>query len=152
MTQPGYAPAAAIGACLNCRQLFLITPDTPNCYLCGRAPAFTLPFAVAAPSAHPEPVEGPAPPPPAAPPTLIGVTCPHCHSDIRLSITDSEISVVQPPAPEPAEEEPEPGLTPPLTSEPAEEGSALPRSEYPDQVAGLEPLPTGQDRTTASSP
>ena len=34
--------APAIGACLNCRSLFLMLPETPNCLLCGRPPTYTL--------------------------------------------------------------------------------------------------------------
>jgi len=55
MVQPVEIPTAAIGACLNCRQLFLVTPGTPNCLTCGQPPTLLLPF----PTAHPEPVEAP---------------------------------------------------------------------------------------------
>jgi hypothetical protein len=55
MTQPVEILAPAIGACLNCRSLFLVTFDTPNCLTCGRPPELTLSFA----PAHPEPVEAP---------------------------------------------------------------------------------------------
>lgn len=55
MTQPVDVLAPAIGACLSCRSLFLVTFDTPNCILCGNPPTYTLSFA----PAHPEPVEGP---------------------------------------------------------------------------------------------
>ena len=34
--------APVIGACLNCRSLFLVLPETPNCLLCGRPPTYTL--------------------------------------------------------------------------------------------------------------
>lgn len=44
MTQPADILAPAIGACFPCRQLFLVTPETPNCILCGQPPAYTLPF------------------------------------------------------------------------------------------------------------
>jgi hypothetical protein len=46
MDQPADIYAPAIGACLNCRQLFLVTPATPNCILCGRPADLTLPFGV----------------------------------------------------------------------------------------------------------
>lgn len=55
MTQPVDILAPAIGACLNCRSLFLVTFDTPNCILCGNPPTYTLPLT----SAYPEPVEEP---------------------------------------------------------------------------------------------
>ena len=68
MPQSDYMELPAIGACLECRQLFLVTPDSANCLLCGRRPDLTLPFApvqqVAA-TPEPEPVfapEEPAPP------------------------------------------------------------------------------------------
>jgi hypothetical protein len=130
LVESAVASQVAIGACLNCRQLFLITPDTPTCYLCGRPPAYGLAFAAVVSSAHPGPVEGPAISPPAAPPILIGVTCPHCQHNVQLSISDSEISVLLPPAPEPEDEEPEPDLTPPLAPE----------------------LGSAEDRTTVASP
>lgn len=61
MTQPADVFAPAIGACLPCRQLFLVTPETPNCILCGQPPAYTQPFANAGPlvtpASHPEPAE-----------------------------------------------------------------------------------------------
>lgn len=44
MTQPTDILAPAIGACLNCRSLFLVTIETPACILCGQPPAYTLPF------------------------------------------------------------------------------------------------------------
>ena len=47
MPQSDYMELPAIGACLNCRSLFLVTLDTPNCILCGRLPTYTLPFAPA---------------------------------------------------------------------------------------------------------
>jgi len=55
MVQPADILAPAIGGCLNCGQLFLVTPGTSNCILCGRPPDLTLPFA----AARPEPVEEP---------------------------------------------------------------------------------------------
>jgi len=146
------ASQVAIGACLNCRQLFLITLDTPNCYLCGRAPAYTIGFPPA--SVHDLLQPGPSVviSPPEQPPVLIGVTCPHCHGNVQLSITDSEIAVVPPPAPEPEVEEPESGLTPPLTPEAAEEG--LPLASPAQAAAGASsasPQPA-DDRTTVLGP
>jgi len=47
MPQSDYMELPAIGACLECRSLFLVTLDTPNCILCGRLPTYTLPFAPA---------------------------------------------------------------------------------------------------------
>lgn len=106
MIEPIVTSQVAIGACLNCRQLFLITPDLETCYLCGRPPAYRLAFPLA-PSHAPVGLETPLEElPPAGSPILIGITCPHCHDNVQLSISDSEISVVPPPVPEPEEEEP----------------------------------------------
>ncbi len=89
-------PDYAIAACLNCNSLFLRTPTNSVCLLCGRPPAYLLSFHFAGGAEIPAGEEGaPASAPPAVP-ILIGVTCPHCHGDVRLSITDTEISVVQP--------------------------------------------------------
>jgi hypothetical protein len=145
-------PQVRIGACLKCRQLFLVTYDSPNCYLCGDPPAYTLPFTAAAPSAQPEPVEGPTTPPPAAPPILIGVTCPHCQGNVQLSISDSEISVLPPPVPV-ADEEP---AEPLLSEDPADRfqvGSAEYR-QIVEPSSSTEPGPPApeDDRTTVLSP
>jgi hypothetical protein len=134
MTQLNYPSAYAIGACLPCNHLFLVGPASVDCPLCGRPPAYTLPFTAVALSAHPEPVEGSTPAPPAAPPTLIGVTCPHCDGNVQLSITDSEIAVIPPPPQPPptAEEEPTAHVEapwdqpPPLTPPPELVESARP--------------------------
>lgn len=44
MVESTGSPEVAIGGCRNCRQLFLITPDSQNCLLCGQAPTYVLPF------------------------------------------------------------------------------------------------------------
>jgi hypothetical protein len=65
MTQPVDVLAPAIGACLNCRSLFLVTFDTPRCILCGSVPTYTLAFSPAeqvAATPEPEPVFVPEPP------------------------------------------------------------------------------------------
>lgn len=142
----------AIGACLNCRQLFLITPDSETCYLCGRLPAYRLAFPQAAQHEPVVPGLSPEELPPAGLPILIGITCPHCHANVQLSISDSEISVVPPPAPEPQDEE-----TLPQLPEHPSEVVLLPYAEYPRDPhpsAGAEPEPpaAADDRTTVLSP
>lgn len=119
MAQPVATTDVAIGACLSCRSLFLVTYDTPNCLLCGRLPAFTLPFA----TAHPEPVEGPETVleglPPPAPVATWTISCPHCEGDIEVEVTEGEISVrapFLPPAP-PEEPQPEPAPVAPWPPE-----------------------------------
>lgn len=142
----------AIGACLHCRQLFLITPDTPTCYLCGRTPAYSLPFPAGVSSAHPEPVEGPVIPPPEQPAMLIGITCPHCHSNVQLSITDSEIAVVPPPVPVADEEPAEPAAAP---DQPVESDELVPPlagyAKATTADASSAP-PPAEDRTSVPSP
>ncbi len=120
MTGSPVAPAASIGACLTCRQVVLVTPDSPNCLLCGRPPALTLPFSVAQPTVQevpPPPVEDFAP---AEEPVYIGITCPHCEQNVQLALTPDNIAVVPPAAPSPS---PEPA---PAAATPAEAGSAPP--------------------------
>lgn len=68
MAQPVPITEAAIGACMHCRVLFLATPETPNCLLCGRHPDYRLAFSEAYVEAieEPEPpIEEPPPPAPA---------------------------------------------------------------------------------------
>lgn len=70
MTQPANAFAPAIGACLPCRQIFLVTPETPNCVLCGQPPAYTLAFPAVPPGfVEPAPDEPVEPIPAAVPST-----------------------------------------------------------------------------------
>jgi hypothetical protein len=152
LVEPIIPPQVRIGACLRCRQLFLVTYDSPSCYLCGDPPAYTLPFTAAAPSAQPEPVEGLTPSPPAAPPTLIGITCPHCHSNVQLSISDSEISVVPPPLPVADEEPAEPAAAP---DQPVESDELVPPlAGYGSASADADSSPSAaaDDRTTVPSP
>lgn len=68
MTQPTDILAPSIGACLNCRSLFLVLPETPNCILCGQPPAYVLPFPDVPPGlAEPAPGEPVEPALPAVP-------------------------------------------------------------------------------------
>jgi hypothetical protein len=104
MVTPTVYQFPAIGACLPCNQLFLVTTPDTRCLFCGGLPSTIHPFAQPLRSGLAAPDE---PPPPAAEPTaptIIGVTCPHCHQNLQLSITDTEISVIPPPTPLPAEE------------------------------------------------
>jgi hypothetical protein len=94
----------AIGACLQCNQVFLVTDTHSSCLYCGKAPSLTLPFGLghyidAAVQATVD-TESQEP----AKPILIGVTCSHCQQTIHLAITDTEIAVVPPPPAPPAEE------------------------------------------------
>lgn len=152
MVEPIVSSQVAIGACLNCRQLFLITPDTETCYLCGRLPAYTLRFPLAS---QPEPVVPGTYPeelPPAAPPTLIGITCPHCQGNVQLSITDSEIAVVPPPLPVADEEPAEPAAAADQLVESDElvaplAGYATAATDDPSSAP-----PPAEDRTSVLSP
>jgi hypothetical protein len=152
LVEPIVSSQVAIGACLNCRQLFLITPDGETCYLCGRLPAYCLAFP---PASQPEPVVPGTYPeelPPAAPPTLIGITCPHCHSNVQLSISDSEISVVPPPLPVADEEPAESAAAPDQPVESDKLVAPLAGATYPASEAGYAPPPVAEDRTNVPSP
>ena len=152
MVQPNVTFKAAIGACLRCRQLFLITPDTPTCYLCGRAPDYITYFAPPDPGrvewGHPDA----ALPPPEQPAVLIGITCPHCHSNVQLSISDSEISVLQPPVPIADEEPAESAAAPDQPVESDELVPPLAGYGYAPAGADSAPAPPANDRTTVLSP
>jgi hypothetical protein len=98
MVNPSTPSAPAIGGCLRCHQLFLITDGSAACLICGRAPDLSLPFGrvvCTEADAELEPIE-PAEELPAAIPYAI--KCPHCDNDVQLLISDTEIMVV-PPAP-----------------------------------------------------
>jgi len=83
MTQPVDPLAPAIGACVDCNAIWLVTPRSANCLTCGRPPGFTLPFSPAeqvAATPESEPVfapeeppdeEGPMPPPSCLPEELL---------------------------------------------------------------------------------
>jgi len=94
----------AIGGCLRCHQIFLITDASSVCLICGRPPDLTLPFGpiMAAVESLELGLAASAEEPEA--PILIAVKCPHCDNDVQLSITDTEISVVPPPPAPPVEE------------------------------------------------
>jgi hypothetical protein len=99
MTQPGAATGPAIGACREDKQLFYVAETGGVCPFCARPPDLTLPLdgsglAGALPTEIPSAAQ--AEPEPA---TEIGVTCPHCERSLTLRISDTEIAVVQPPAP-----------------------------------------------------
>ena len=94
----------AVGACLDCRQVFLVSDSFTRCLLCGRPPGALLPFAppVGAPLAAPE-----GPPPPAEEPThpaLAYVICPFCDCNISLLTTDPDVCLFPSPPALPAEE------------------------------------------------
>lgn len=117
MVQSSEAPTASvaygIGACFNCLNLCLVTPTRRTCPLCDSPPARVLAFVDAAGAAIEEggvasPTEAPA-----AQPTVLGITCPSCHTGLEVAITEDFVDVrlrstVRPPtdgpslAPEPA--------------------------------------------------
>jgi len=59
MSQPAVTPEVAVGACLTCRAVFLVTPATPNCLLCGGPPAYILPFSAPLPEPAQEEILSP---------------------------------------------------------------------------------------------
>ncbi len=87
-------PGAAIGACIQCRTLFLVTPDRYTCPFCSNPPAETLPFPVAGagpPSAlqlHSADVPAPAAP------LSLAAACPHCAGSFRLDVWGHGVMVV----------------------------------------------------------
>jgi hypothetical protein len=94
----------AIGACLQCNQLFLVTDTSAACLICGRPPDLSLPFGHFVPAGEDVDLVPTAPAEEPEAPILIAVKCPHCDNYVQLSITDTEISVVPPPAAPPVEE------------------------------------------------
>lgn len=96
--------APAIGGCLRCHQIFLITDSSAACLICGRPPDLSLPFGQFVPVGEDVDLVPAAPAEEPAAPILIAVKCPHCDNDVQLAITDTEISVVPPPAAPPVEE------------------------------------------------
>jgi hypothetical protein len=94
----------AIGACLPCNQLFLVTTEVTRCLLCGAMPGLLLPFAMPRAVLFPAPEE---PPPPAVEPAhrdLAYITCPCCAETLALLTTDSDVCLFSPHSPPPAEE------------------------------------------------
>ena len=137
MTTPSAPSTVAIGACLSCRSLFLITPATERCLTCGGAPTHVLPFGLATPvDMTLEPVAPePAPESPAA--DLYTGTCPHCEGCIQVLITDTEVFLspvsVAPLAEEPAAEVPSPAAA---DSSPGPSPEAVPDAEVVPPVPG----------------
>jgi len=95
-------PSYAIGACLNCRHVYLLTPTQRDCPLCMGPPRLWAPLAgVETPpyrAATPEPEE------PAAP--VVGFSedleCPRCHRTITLNVIGEEFYLSLPEAEEEA--------------------------------------------------
>jgi hypothetical protein len=117
--------APAIGGCLRCHQIFLITDSSAACLICGRPPDLSLPFGRFVPVGEDVELVPAAPAEEPEAPILIAVKCPHCDNDVQLSITDTEISVVSPSPGPPADEAgPDSNPSPEPASSPAVETPA----------------------------
>lgn len=133
MVTPSASIDVAIGACLSCRSLFLITPSTERCLTCGGPPSHILPFGLATPvDMTPEPVT-PEPTPESPWLSPVPIACPVCACLLELIITDTEIllspSSVAPLAEEPAVEVPPPaaaGSPPGPSPEPTLDSEVVP--------------------------
>ncbi|OGO08497.1 MAG: hypothetical protein A2Y61_03940 [Chloroflexi bacterium RBG_13_60_13] len=104
MVAPDPAAGPAVGACLRCNNLFLVTSLGSTCMLCGRPPDLTLPFGrvvYTEDDAELEPIE---PAEMGATVSTLTVECPHCGQGVELDIVDSEIVVVPPSPLLPADE------------------------------------------------
>ena len=122
----------AIGACLQCNQLFLVTTPDTRCLLCGAAPGALLPMLpfLRAPLAVPEDeLEGVEEP---APPTLYDATCPLCGGAVHVLTTDPDVCLFPSPPALPAEE---------AASVPAPTAAAAPSPDETPPAAPEEPLP-----------
>jgi hypothetical protein len=122
--------APAIGGCLRCNQLFLITDSSAACIICGRPPDLSLSFGRFVPAGEDVELVPAGPAEETEAPILISVKCPHCDNDVQLSITDAEISVV-PPSPGPPADEAGPDSRPspePVSS--AEASGFQPPAEF----------------------
>jgi len=102
----------AVGACLQCNQLFLVTTPDTRCLTCGGMPSALLPMLpfLRAPLAAPE---EPSLPAGMSPITVhVALDCPNCGQSFVVLTTDAHIFVIPPPTPPPAEEAaPVPGST-----------------------------------------
>lgn len=87
MVTPAATAQYAIGACLNCRNLFLVTPANPECILCGRPPTLTLPFSNRETLSEVEPVLAPEPEALPAEPDVFELTCPWCRRAVNLIVS-----------------------------------------------------------------
>jgi hypothetical protein len=103
VNDPTYSPYA-VGACLGCRQLFLVVDSGSACQFCGRPPDRTLAFPSLEPVGDDVQVVPPAPAEELLAVIPYTIKCPHCDNDVDLLITDTEISVLPPPAAPPADE------------------------------------------------
>jgi len=122
----------AIGACFDCRQVFLVSDSFTRCLLCGRPPGALLPFAlsVGAPLAAPE-----EPPPPVDVPPITALAplqCPHCGESFQVRTSDAHVFVIPLSPPPPAEE---------AATVPASTTAAAPSPDETPPAAPEEPLP-----------
>ena len=102
----------AIGACLRCNNLFLITATSPTCLLCGAPPAVALPFPVKFTDLQDVEFERVGIAEGHERVDSVWLTCPVCATILEIAPLGSIIhSIPPPPAPpaEPAAAEPSPG-------------------------------------------
>jgi len=145
----------AVGGCLRCRQLFLVTDSSSSCQFCGRPPDRFLSFGPLEPVA----AEPKLPAEEWAEEQLLGIpfdfTCPECGEEYQVRVTDSEISVVPPSHAPPAEEAaateaplpaaaPQPADTPPPP--------AMARDVFDNPIEGPSVPPAPLESTTEASP
>ena len=146
MIQPAPLDEAVLAVCILHYQWWIISPEHPNCLVCGGPPthSLTLPLygeASAAPFSLAVDVEAPP-----EPPILIAVKCPHCDNDVTLEIGENGISVVPPLSPQVTEEAAPRNLTDegPASSPPAEPASGA-EVEPEHEVASSGAAPSAPD-------
>lgn len=94
MAQETQTAEAALAACIPCRNAFIVTPDRPNCIICGQAPIILLSFNAAG---YPAAADVPAEPLAAAEPveeTILPVKCPCCEANLELRVSPQSVSLV----------------------------------------------------------
>jgi len=88
----------AIGACLRCNQLFLVTDTVTNCLVCGHPPDVTLPFGRDVPAGEHVEFAPPGFPHEVVQIPSIVTTCPNCEAVLEFRTAGLEVDVI-PPAP-----------------------------------------------------
>lgn len=147
MNQATEPPPYGIGACLNCTQVFLITPIQRSCPLCLRPPRQWLAFGVGEGEALAAPVEIPAYSPPEALGLIVTLDCPSCQAPLALYATPEGLRLELQQGVEPATDAADASkdaataATPPAT---------FPAGDEPVAAAGTEAPPAAGESAAAS--
>jgi hypothetical protein len=155
MVAPDQPDAPAVGACLRCNNMFLVTSSGSTCMLCGRPPDLALPFGQFVSVGEEAELVPSAPGRGALSVAEAWIECPNCQALLSIRTSGEVLQTITPPAVPPAEEAgpgssppPEPA-SPPAEPEPA---PAMAQDIFGNPIEGPPPPPAPIESATEASP